>query len=152
MKRVIAIGRAGAGKTTLLNALAGTGDPAHKTQMVEFREGIVDTPGEYSEMPRFYHFLISTAMKAAVVLVVQDGTAPRSVLPPGFCRVFHQPVLGVVTKVDRPDARPERAETHLRLAGVAGPYCRVSAVTGEGLEGLRQRLHELTGGGSGNDV
>lgn len=148
MKRAMIIGRSGSGKTTLLRSLAGEELPARKTQMVEFRSWAVDTPGEYAEMPRFYHYLISTAMRAAVIIVVQDSPAPRATLPPGFCRVFGQkPVIGVVTKVDRPDAEPSRAEGHLRLSGVSGPYYRVSAITGVGVAELRQRIEEITEGG-----
>lgn len=148
MKPVIVIGRIGAGKSTLLKALAGSEDPVRKTQMVEFHDWVIDTPGEYVQIPRFHSHLISLAMKAAVVLVVQDAVAESPALPPGFCRVFPAPVLGVVTKMDRPDAQPERAERHLQFYGVNGPYLRVSAVTGEGLEELRRQINRLREEGS----
>lgn len=143
MKPLMVMGRIGAGKSTLLKALEGGEDPVRKTQMVEFRSGVIDTPGEYAEIPSFHHHLISTAMQAAAVLVVQDAVAERPALPPGFCRMFPVPVLGVVTKIDRPDAQPERAERHLQYCGVDGPYLRVSALTGEGLDELRRRITRL---------
>ncbi|HYG57059.1 MAG TPA: EutP/PduV family microcompartment system protein, partial [Symbiobacteriaceae bacterium] len=145
-KPVMVLGRTGAGKTTLLHALAGLGGPVLKTQMVEFKAGTLDTPGEYAETPRFYHCLIASAMQAGVILVVQDATAGRPSLPPGFCRVFCVPVIGVVTKLDRPDARPELAEAWLGQYGVNGPYCRVSAVTGQGLDHLKQQIEHARGG------
>jgi len=148
MNRVMVIGRSGAGKTTLLKALGSGVEVARKTQMVEFHNWSVDTPGEYAETPRFYTYLISTAMKAAVILVVQDAPAPRATLPPMFCQVFGKKhVIGVVTKIDRADAQPERAEEHLKQQGVKGPYFRVSAVTGEGIDALRSHIEELLGGG-----
>lgn len=154
MKRAMVMGRTGAGKTTLLNALVGNGSLGRrKTQMVEYHDWAVDTPGEYTEMPRFYNYLISTAFRSAVVLVIQDAVAPRAILPPAFCNVFGQkPMIGVVTKVDLPEAVPERAEAHLRAAGVPGPYVRVSSLTGFGIEELRTRIQQLTEGGLTSDV
>lgn len=148
MKPVMVIGRIGAGKSTLLAALAESGDRVRKTQMVEFRDWGIDTPGEYAEIPSFHSNLISTAMRTAAVMVIQDAVAQRPALPPQFCRVFPVPVVGVVTKIDRPDALPERAEGHLKSCGVEGPYFRVSALTGEGLDQLRRHIQRLREEGS----
>lgn len=142
------IGRSGAGKSTLLAALAQEDAPVRKTQMVEYRGWVVDTPGEYAELPRFHGSLRTTAMHASLVLVVQDALAHRPTLPPGFCRAFPVPVVGVVTKIDRPDARPAEAESHLEQSGVPGPYVRVSALTGEGLDQLHRQINRIREEGS----
>src|SRR5512136_1764259 len=97
-----------AGKTTLLRALQG-GRPILKTQMVEYDGQAIDTPGEYSEMGRLRRHLQTTAADVQLMVVVHDATRDRSNFPPSYFLMFQQPVIGVVTKIDAPLARPQRA-------------------------------------------
>jgi ethanolamine utilization protein EutP len=135
-------GGVGAGKTTLLRALQGGCPQARKTQMVEFSGEAIDTPGEYSETRRLTRHLLATSAEAQLILVVQDATREDSNFPPNYFRMFHQPVVGVVAKMDAPQANGARAEALLRRIGVTGEIFRVSAVTGTGLSELRQSLYE----------
>ena len=112
-------GGIGAGKTTLLRALQG-GRPVIKTQMIEYDGLAIDTPGEYSEMGRLRRHLQTTAADAQLILVVHDATRERSNFPPNYFLMYQQPVLGVVTKIDAPAARPQRAIENLRHVGVTG--------------------------------
>jgi ethanolamine utilization protein EutP len=134
-------GGIGAGKTTLLRALQG-GKPCIKTQMIEHDGSAIDTPGEYSEMGRLRRHLQTTAADAQLILVVHDATRERSNFPPNYFLMYQQPVLGVVTKIDAPSARPQRAIENLRCAGVTGPVYCVSALTKSGIDELRKALDE----------
>ncbi|MDQ0327651.1 ethanolamine utilization protein EutP [Rhodopseudomonas julia] len=142
-QRFMVLGSVGFGKTTLLRALEGAGEAARKTQMVDYAGWGIDTPGEYSEMGMFRNHLITTANDASVLLVIQDATRARSSFPPGFFLMFSQTVIGLVTKIDRPDADIAHASRLLRDAGVRGDIYPVSAVEGTGIEELRQRLLAL---------
>jgi ethanolamine utilization protein EutP len=137
-------GGIGAGKTTLLRALQG-GRPALKTQMIEHHGQAIDTPGEYSEMGRLRRHLQTTAVDAQLFLVVHDATREHGNFPPSYFLMFSQPVLGVVTKIDAPLARPQRAIEILRQVGVTGPIFCVSAFTGSGIEELGKALDERRG-------
>jgi ethanolamine utilization protein EutP len=137
-------GGIGAGKTTLLRALQG-GRPIIKTQMIEYDGQAIDTPGEYSEMGRIRRHLQTTAVDAQLILVVHDATREGSNFPPNYFLMYQQPVLGVVTKIDAPLARPQRAIENLRHAGVTGAFFCVSAFTGSGIEELRKALDERRG-------
>jgi ethanolamine utilization protein EutP len=134
-------GGIGAGKTTLLRALQG-GRPATKTQMIEFDGQAIDTPGEYSEMGRLRRHLQTTAAGAQLLLVVHDATREQSNFPPNYFLMYQQPVLGVVTKIDAPAARPQRAIEILRHSGITGSVFCVSALTGSGMEELGKALAE----------
>jgi ethanolamine utilization protein EutP len=137
-------GGIGAGKTTLLRAVQG-GRSVLKTQMIEHDGMAIDTPGEYSEMGRLRRHLQTTAADAQLFLVVHDATREDSNFPPNYFVMYHQPVLGVVTKIDAPLARPQRAIENLRQAGVTGAVFCVSALTGSGIEELRKALDERRG-------
>jgi ethanolamine utilization protein EutP len=134
-------GGIGVGKTTLLRTLQG-GRHIVKTQMIEHDGQAIDTPGEYSEMGRLRRHLQTTAADAQLFLVVHDATRELSNFPPNYFLMFSQPVLGVVTKIDAPLARPQRAIEILRQVGVTGPVYCVSAFTGSGIEELRKALDE----------
>ncbi|EGO64758.1 EutP/PduV family microcompartment system protein [Acetonema longum] len=142
MGKIMVIGPVGAGKTSLLQALRREAGRAVKTQSLSFFDSAIDTPGEYSQLPRFYPALLVTAMEAAAVLIIQDATARQMSLPPGFAGMFARPVIGAATKIDLPDADPARAKTCLAWAGVREPIFLVSAHTGEGLILLRDYLRE----------
>lgn len=139
--RFMVWGGIGAGKTTLIRALQG-GSTAIKTQMIEYSGDAIDTPGEYAETGRFVRHLQSTSSDAALMIVVQDASRAGSNFSPNYFRMYRQPVLGVVSKIDVSDACPERAESILRSIGVTGEIFKVSAVTKSGLSELRQHLEE----------
>lgn len=134
-------GGIGAGKTTLMRVLEG-GPRAQKTQAIEFWGAAIDTPGEYSETKLLSHRLLVTSAEAQLFLVVQDATRAECHFPPNYFLMYHQPVIGVITKIDRPEANIERATATLKRVGVTGEIYRVSSVTGEGLEDLKQILIE----------
>jgi len=143
-KRVMIIGAAGSGKTTLMHALLGDGERALKTQALDYRGWVIDTPGEYSENPHYYKSLMATSLEAGALLIVQDATRDRGFLPPGFAAAFPVPAVGAVTKCDLPDADPERAKRLLRESLPEGEIFVTSARTGRGIKKLAAALAKLT--------
>ncbi len=140
--RVMAIGPVGAGKSTLLRALDLCGDApdsVRKTQNVEFHAEAVDTPGEAFEIPYLYHMLITSSTKASLILLLADPTRKRA-FPARFAQCMRAPTVGVVSKIDIADAeKTARAEKSLIHSGIRKVF-RVSSVTGEGLDALREFL------------
>lgn len=142
-KRVMIIGAIEAGKSSLVRALFNDEQPARKTQALEYRDWLIDTPGEYSENPMFYRTLMATSLEASIILMVQDATRERNYFPPGFSQGFPQPCVGVITKIDHPEADPDKAEAFLRQSLGDGAVYRTSALTGDGVDELRAFLEKI---------
>lgn len=134
------IGTTGAGKTTLIQALQARLLQWEKTQMVTYLDDFIDIPGEYLDIPRFHRAIIVTAMDADVILLVQPANTRQQNIPPGFGSIFSQPIIGVITKIDLPNAEIEQAKNFLRLAGANKEIISVSAISGEGLNILFEVL------------
>lgn len=141
MARIMLIGPVGAGKTSLIHFLQGNAAGAAKTQAISFSDAAIDTPGEYSQIPRFYPALLVTAMEASLVVIVQDAAGRTSAVPPGFANMFSRPVIGVITKIDLPDADREKAAAFLSQAGVTTVFL-VSVKTGAGMKDFCHYLGE----------
>jgi ethanolamine utilization protein EutP (predicted NTPase) len=69
--------------------------------------------------------------------LVQDATDRQSVFRPQFAGMFHQPVIGIVTKIETLTAVSDRAEHSLRQAR-AETIIRTSSFQRLGLTQLRQ--------------
>jgi ethanolamine utilization protein EutP len=139
--RFMLVGGVGAGKTTLIHALESkkTGH-ARKTQMIDYSGWGIDTPGEFVEMGYLRRVLVSTSFDAQLLVAVQDATRADSNFPPNYFLMFPQHTIGVLTKLDSPQANIEQATTLLRTAGVTGEMFLVSALTGLGIPELRDYL------------
>ncbi len=133
MKRIILIGRAECGKTTLTQAAGGPQLGARKTQAVNRHDVVIDTPGEYAENRELARALILYSYEADVIALMLSSTEDYSLFSPNIAAGATRPVIGIVTQIDRQNARPDRAETWLRLAGCKTVF-RVSAFTGDGIE------------------
>lgn len=121
------IGEIEAGKTTLINALFGKDEQARKTQAIEFEGNGMDTPGEYFSHPRLYSALLCSAQDMSTLVYVHPADRLSCRLPPGFLDLYAgQRVIGVITKTDLPDARPDEVEAMLRAHGIAEPFFRIS--------------------------
>ena len=135
------IGEIEAGKTTLINALYGKDEVARKTQAFEFEGKGLDTPGEYFSHPRFYSALLCSAQDMETLVYVHPADRASCRLPPGLLNVYSgQEVIGVITKTDLPDARPEVVEALLREHGIAGAIYHVSSTDADSLRDLKERL------------
>jgi len=131
------IGSIGAGKSTLTNALLGKEVNAVKTQTLVYKDWIVDTPGEYTENPMFYKSIMATALEVTHVFYIQDATGDKLIFPPGFSTGIPKIAVGVITKVDHPDANIEQAFQRLKQVVGGGPIIKSSSVTGQGIQLLR---------------
>lgn len=139
MNKVILIGRSESGKTTLVQALKGEEIHYDKTQSVE-REGfLIDTPGEYIQTRNFGGALAVYAYESDIVGLLLSATEPYSLFSPNITSMANRLVIGIVTGIDQKGANPVRAEKWLRLAGCKIIF-KVSAVTGEGIDKLREFL------------
>ena len=139
MKKIILIGRVAAGKTTLTQALNGEEIHYYKTQYINYLDTIIDTPGEYTELRQTSGALALYAYEADVVGLVLSANEPYSIFSPCITSLVNREVIGIITGIDKPDARPDRVERWLRLAGCKKIF-PVSADTGEGLDALVEFL------------
>ena len=60
-------------------------------------------------------------------------------MPPAFASMFNRRVIGIITRIDAPDADPDRARRFLENAGVR-EILAVSVEQGAGMEELRAIL------------
>ncbi|HBW37525.1 EutP/PduV family microcompartment system protein [Desulfosporosinus sp. BICA1-9] len=143
MGRILLIGGIGAGKTTLKQMLMNEQVSYQKTQMIDYTHAFIDCPGEYLEIPRFYHVLIDASHQVSEIWALQDSTKQRAFYPPKFSKVFRKPIIGIITKVDLPKADIKQASSFLHYAGIEEPFYITSVMNGEGVAPLRMRLEEL---------
>ncbi len=141
MRKIMFVGRSEAGKTTLTQALKGEDIHYHKTQYVNFKDVIIDTPGEYAECNELSAALALYSFEANVVGLLLSAIEPYSLYPPEVTAVSTRECIGIVTKIDHPLADADRAERWLRLAGCKKIF-RISSYTGEGVQELLEYLRE----------
>ena len=68
-----------------------------------------------------------------------SATEEYSLFPPNITCLVNREVIGIVTKIDREDARPDLAEMWLRLAGCTKVF-HTSSKTGKGIPELLEYL------------
>lgn len=129
MKRAMFIGPVGCGKTTLIQRLNEKKIEYNKTQTIEYYNNIIDTPGEYLEHRYMYSNLMTSAIGADIIVLLQSATDPRVILPTGFSSMFSSPTIGIVTKTDiATDKDVAIVKDRLNDAG-ADPIISISAYT-----------------------
>ncbi len=141
MKKLILIGRVAAGKTTLTQALMGEEIRYYKTQSIHYMDTVIDTPGEYTELRQTSGALALYAYEADVVGLVLSANEPYSIFSPCITSMVNRPVVGIITGIDKPDARPDLVACWLELAGCERIF-RVSSYTGEGIDEILAFLNE----------
>ena len=90
----------------------------------------------------YWGSLTITSHDADVIGLVQDSTSDDCWFSGGLTSKFEKPVVGILTKIDRPDSKQKQGRGYLELAG-----CRhifpVSSITNEGIDELVEGLHAL---------
>lgn len=135
------VGRSESGKTTLTQALMGKDIKYEKTQYISYGDIIIDTPGEYIQSKELGSGLAVYSYEADVIGLLLSSTEPFSLYPPNITGQVNREVIGIVTKIDRDDANPARAEEWLKLCGCKKIF-KVSSYTGEGISELLGFLTE----------
>lgn len=141
MKKLILVGRSEAGKTTLTQALMDQEIHYHKTQYVNYHSCIIDTPGEYAQVAHLGHALAVYTYEADIVGLLCSATEPYCLFPPLCTASTNRECIGIVTQIDKPGARPDRAERWLRLAGCKKIFF-VNSVAKEGTDEILNYLSE----------
>lgn len=139
--KIMLIGPSAAGKTTLIQRLQNEELKYDKTQAVEYVGNFIDTPGEYMQQRGFWGSLTITSHDADIIGLVQDSSSDDCWFSGGTASKFSKPVVGIITKIDHPDSKPEQARRYLELAGCT-TFFFVSSYTGEGIDNLVEKLHE----------
>lgn len=135
------VGRTGCGKTTLTQALKGKKIIYHKTQYINNFDVIIDTPGEYAENRALARALILYSYEAEVVGLLMSSLEDYSLYSPHIVAGATREVIGIVTQIDKENARPDLAEMWLKLAGCKTIFY-ISSYTGEGIPELFNYLRE----------
>ncbi len=117
MKKLILMGRSQAGKTTLTQALRGEEIRYYKTQYVKHYESVIDTPGEYAQSHRLGKALALYTYEADVVGILVAANEPYSLFPPNVTCQANRDCIGIVTKIDLPEANIPLADRWLQIAG-----------------------------------
>jgi ethanolamine utilization protein EutP len=132
MRKIILMGRSECGKTSLRQALQGESVVYQKTQYIDHFDVLIDTPGEYAENHTLGRALALYSYEADVVGLVASATESYTLYAPNITCMVNRDVIGIVTKIDKEDARPDMAEGWLREAGCTTVF-RVSSVTRDGI-------------------
>ncbi len=140
-KNLIFIGQRGVGKTSLIQVLCGEELHYHKTQTIQVKAHIIDTPGEFLERRFMNRHLLVSSYDADLVVFVEEACAEQMFFSPGMTAMFPIPSIGVITKIDlQPDY--SKAAKRLEYAGVETIF-PLSCVTGQGIEALKEYLCEF---------
>ena len=141
MRKLILMGRSEAGKTTLTQALRGEEIHYYKTQDVHYYESVIDTPGEYAQSRRLGKALALYTYEADVVGILVAANEPYSLFPPNVTCQANRECIGIVTKIDLPNANVPLADRWLEIAGCRKIF-HVNSIKGEGVPEILAYLME----------
>lgn len=141
MKKLILMGRSQAGKTTLTQALRGEEIHYYKTQYVTHYESVIDTPGEYAQSHRLGKALALYTYEADVVGILVAANEPYSIFPPNVTCQANRDCIGIVTKIDLPNANIPMADRWLKIAGCKKIF-HVNSKQGVGVSEILSYLME----------
>ena len=138
-KKIMFMGSSGAGKTTITQALYGEDIAYHKTQYVNYSQYIIDPPGEYIEDKQFGFALALYSYEVDIIGFIMAADEPFSLYSPATTANIMREVIGIVTKINSPNANLSLAKEWLEIAGCEKVFF-VDSVTREGLDELIEYL------------
>ncbi len=141
MRKLILMGRSEAGKTTLTQALKGEEIHYYKTQYVTNYESVIDTPGEYAQSRRLGKALALYTYEADIVGILVAANEPYCIFPPAVTCQANRECIGIVTKIDLPNANIPLADRWLENAGCTKIF-HVNSLKGEGVAEILDYLKE----------
>lgn len=141
MKKMFLMGRSEAGKTSLTQALKGEDLHYVKTQFTDTSGNTIDSPGEYAESKNVGVGLACFSFEADVVAIVQAADEPFNLFSPGLQTFILRPIIGVITKVDSPNANVPMVTQWMEDAGCERIFT-VNNKTREGIDELLEYLQE----------
>ena len=133
MRKLFLCSRSEAGKTSLTQALKGEQVHYQKTQYVKTWDITIDTPGEYAETKTLAMALGIFSFDSDVVGLLCGADEPYNLFDPAINGVVNRPMIGIITKIDEPNANVPMVRRWLEEAG---------SVTGRGIDELRKYLLE----------
>ncbi len=139
MKKLILMGRSMAGKTTLTQALRGEEIRYVKTQYIQNYESVIDTPGEYAQSHRLGKALALYTYEADIVGILVAANEPYCIFPPNVTCQANRECIGIVTKIDLPDADVPLADLWLENAGCEKIF-HVNSLDGTGVKEILEYL------------
>jgi len=141
MKKVILVGTVACGKTTLCQCLNGLELSYKKTQALEVIHQTIDTPGEYLQSKHLGGALAVYSYEADVVGLLISATEPFSLISPNVVSMCTRDVIGIITKIDHPDANIALATRWLELAGCKKIF-KVNSIHSEGVQEILDYLKD----------
>lgn len=102
---------------------------------------IIDTPGEYVQTKGLGHALALYTYEADVVGLLVSATEPYCLFPPCITNMANREVVGIVTKINDPEANVKLASSWLTLAGCKKIFY-VDSKTQEGVVEILEHLRE----------
>ena len=139
MRKLFLCGRSEAGKTTLTQAIKGEDVHYVKTQYIKTWDITIDTPGEYAETKSLAMALGIFSVDSDVVGLLCGADEPYNLFDPAIVGVVNRPLIGIITKIDEPNANVPMVRQWLEEAGCEEIFA-VDSVTGRGVEELREYL------------
>lgn len=139
MRKLFLCGRSEAGKTTLTQAIKGEDVHYVKTQYIKTWDITIDTPGEYAETKSLAMALGIFSFDSDVVGLLCGADEPYNLFDPAIVGVVNRPLIGIITKIDEPNANVPMVRQWLEEAGCEEIFA-VDSVTGKGVEELREYL------------
>ena len=139
MRKLFLCGRSEAGKTTLTQAIKGENVHYVKTQYIKTWDITIDTPGEYAETKSLAMALGIFSFDSDVVGLLCGADEPYNLFDPAIVGVVNRPLIGIITKIDEPNANVPMVRQWLKEAGCEEIFA-VDSVTGRGIDELREYL------------
>ena len=139
MRKLFLCGRSEAGKTTLTQAIKGEDVHYVKTQYIKTWDITIDTPGEYAETKSLAMALGIFSFDSDVAGLLCGADEPYNLFDPAIVGVVNRPLIGIITKIDEPNANVPMVRQWLEEAGCEEIFA-VDSVTGRGVEELREYL------------